>query len=376
MLENRRGWPADRFAPSEVALLKAAGSLDAQEATRAFREYRALVAEGDEPIGEARLLPAVCRNLSAHGEAPDAALKRAAAASMGAAARFASATAAALRALDDASVPALALKGAALREGFYQGSGARPMSDIDILVPEARIEDALTALEGAGWRGGADRRWLATPSHAGTLRSSSGLSLDLHRHALYEARFREANDLFFAHSVPVEIEGVKARRMGASDQLLHSLVHGLRWSIARSPIWVLDAAMILRSREVEAAAVAERARFLRLTWAMLEGLRIAGAILDLGPDASAVRRALEANRVGALERLEHGSRVSEPGGRLGALPNLWFAYERSVSSGRPPLAGFPSFLRKAWGLPADRSLTGLLWTKALKRLRGRAARGA
>lgn len=56
-----------------------------------------------------------------------------------------------LTALADADVPAVPLKGVVLARGPWPGGEARPMADIDLVVPADRREHAASALEHAGF---------------------------------------------------------------------------------------------------------------------------------------------------------------------------------------------------------------------------------
>ena len=55
------------------------------------------------------------------------------------------------RAFADLDLPLLALKGAAYAAARLPVAVGRPSADVDILVPEARLEDATRALERHGW---------------------------------------------------------------------------------------------------------------------------------------------------------------------------------------------------------------------------------
>ena len=56
------------------------------------------------------------------------------------------------RAFADLDLPLLALKGAAYAAARLPFARGRPSADVDILVPEDRLEDATAALEQHGWR--------------------------------------------------------------------------------------------------------------------------------------------------------------------------------------------------------------------------------
>lgn len=354
---------------AETLLLGAAGGLEAEPSLAAWRAFRERVKEGDENIVARRLLPLVCRNLLRLGHPRDPYLSRAYAQSLGANARMMDDAARALRTLQEASIRTMVLKGTALLLAHYRDLGARPMADVDILVPSDRATEALDALEAGGWRGDPSRRWLKAESHAGNLMSPSGLSLDLHRHATYEARFAAADDRFFEDSVPLEVSGALTSAMSAGDQLLHTLVHGQRWSIARSPIWVIDAATILRGGGVHIQKTVARAVSLRLCVGLRQGLETVRRVLGSEKDLEALLRELKAHPSTAPDRIEQWFRVREPAGVLGALPNLWFAYRRSEPGGQAPSSGFPSFLSNVWHLNSEQSLGRLMVAKMRRRLR-------
>lgn len=372
MNESSRATRTDLVGKNETLLLQAAGLSGPVDAPRAWRAFRERVEEGKETLVERRLLPLVFRNLLRLGHPIEPYLQIAYLASFSANALILDRAAPALRALHDASVKTLVLKGTALLVAHYRDLGARPMSDVDVLVPEAQVTDALDALEAIGWRSDPARSWLSTESHAGTVTSPDGLSLDLHRHATYEARFVAADEAFFAGSVPLEVSRVPTAAMNAGDQLLHTVVHGLRWSIAPSSIWVVDAITILRAGAVDIDKTATAAANLQLTYALGRGLEIVREIYG-GHDT--LDRLLEMlRRAGAFrtERIEHWFRVREPAGLTGALPNLWFAYRRSALGGQVPLSGFSTFLARAWHMDGTQGLSRLMVAKFLRRLSSRA----
>lgn len=369
MIRATRAWPADRFSEAETLLLRAAGLDDPESALSAWRRFRALVPEGEEDKSERRLLPLVCRNLRRAGHS-DPGLNNAYANAVGANARILGQTAPALRALAESGIPTLVLKGTALLVAHYKDLGARPMSDVDVLVPAARITEAIDRLESIGWRGEADRSWLRREAHADTIASPEGLSLDLHRYATYEARYAEANEGFFAAASPALVSGVGTLAMSAADQLLHTVVHGLRWSIARSPIWVADAQTLLRNGGVNAQAAVERAHALSLGEALRRGLQQVRT--TLGESDTLLELLARLGTRGPLsERVEHWFRVREPRGPAGALPNLWFAYRRGTPGSGARLSGFGGFLRSAWRMEPEEGLTSRLLAKARRRISGR-----
>ncbi len=61
-----------------------------------------------------------------------------------------------LKAFDEAGVPVMLLKGAALTLCLYEETGLRPMSDVDLLVRPAEVDAAMRVLRETGCRRGAD----------------------------------------------------------------------------------------------------------------------------------------------------------------------------------------------------------------------------
>jgi hypothetical protein len=369
MPSSRAGRPsprADLIGLESRLLLRAAGSPDATLATASWAEFKRLVPEGSATPPLRRLLPAVCRNLARVASVREMGLLHAYVGSFGANAPILQSTAAALRALNGVQIPAMVLKGTALLVAHYGDAGIRPMSDADVLVPRARIGEALDVLESAGFRGDPSRAWLRTEMHAGTL-TRSGMTLDLHRHALYEARYVEADEAFFAGSAACEVMGVPCRVMSVEDQLIHSIVHGLRWSIAPSDIWILDVVNILRANEVDGERLRNRAASLRLIVPLRRGLELTRSVFEGEGRLDLLIARLEEEDEPISERIEHGFRVREPSGPLGSMPNLWFAYQRSGAPRRMRVRGFPAFLAQVWRLDSPARLPATLLEKLRRR---------
>ncbi|HYB44085.1 MAG TPA: nucleotidyltransferase family protein, partial [Candidatus Methylomirabilis sp.] len=57
-----------------------------------------------------------------------------------------------LRALEQAGIDVIVLKGLAMIAGFYRDPGLRPMADVDVLVAPAEAERAGRVAVGAGWQ--------------------------------------------------------------------------------------------------------------------------------------------------------------------------------------------------------------------------------
>jgi hypothetical protein len=148
--------------------------------------------------------------------------------------------------------------------------------------------------------------------------------------------------------VDARIGTVQSRAPAAESLLLNVIGHGAK-SADGGIRWVADAWFVIQHGTVAWDRVAEEAiarRYAVRTRACLAYLR---AALDV-PIPAAVMERLWAVRVGLSERLEHQVRTRGHR-RLGLLPDYWFGYARTRSTGSVPSpSGFASYLQAAWGL--------------------------
>ena len=154
--------------------------------------------------------------------------------------------AAVLERLEAAAIPALALKGFGLAPLAYGDLGARPMEDVDLLVPPRMIERAVACLEPLDLRHELGRR---RPD--GLLANEVELvdrdcnSVELHAYALVESA--DDSDLW-ERRVGFAVRDVAAFAPCAEDSLLVVAVHGQRWNPLQPAAWVLDACRLVGSR--------------------------------------------------------------------------------------------------------------------------------
>ena len=156
-----------------------------------------------------------------------------------------------LRCLAEAAVPTMALKGLALGASVYDSPGLRTVSDLDILVPGRDLFRAMEALKGHGLRSGSGE-----PQGAADLRANHAHvfyppkrhepSIDLHWHVLASARGDDEDAPFWSAARPLMVGRQRTLGLCPEDQLLHVLVHGVRWTRMPHVRWVADAALLLR----------------------------------------------------------------------------------------------------------------------------------
>src|SRR5215831_9180727 len=139
----------------------------------------------------------------------------------------------ALDVLVGAEVPVQPLKGALFVETLYGGdSGARPMGDLDLLVPPDNLERAQDALVRLGYEpfGLHRARWSKRFSHHRILRRGP-VTLELHWKLCHELAIDGNADAFFLDAQPIAFRGRPL--MVARDELqlyyilVHAATHGL-----------------------------------------------------------------------------------------------------------------------------------------------------
>lgn len=135
-----------------------------------------------------------------------------------------------LAALDLADAAPVLLKGIArLVDGTYPDPAARFLQDIDLLVPEDRLEPAAAILARAGYRFSETEGHLPEEHHHLPTLVCEGAPAGVELHRAAVPYWREAllprRDLL-AHAVPVMAGKRQARAPSAVDSLLHLVAHG------------------------------------------------------------------------------------------------------------------------------------------------------
>jgi hypothetical protein len=237
-------------ATAELLLLKAA-ALEGNVAREAWLSWQQSqdIALSDKASYE--LLPAVYRNLSEQdrGQGNGAILHGIYRKTWLQNQLHLSSAAKALDLLQAQGIEALILKGAVLARDIYGDIAARPMADVDILVPTVHAETAYGLLLRNGWQ--PQQEYGGPMAHTVQVARSMDMmgpketGLDLHWHVLADCCDPDDDDDFWDAAIPYEIHGRATRRLCATDLLLHVLVHGSQWSGARSVRWTLDAHLLI-----------------------------------------------------------------------------------------------------------------------------------
>lgn len=279
-----------------------------------------------------------------------------------------------LRALHEDGSSTLLLKGAALECHYANAPGVRPMSDVDILVPTARAQQAMDTLSRCGFRALVPR-----PSELVGIRHSAPfvrgeLELDLHWLPLLESCDVGAQ-WAWEGSLPADCFGVPTRVLAPAEQLFHTLAHGICFNHLPPLRWAVDAALVLRcDAHLDHSRLIALARAHRLTKVVGAGLEFLRSELELEVPCNVTRelRSLPDGLGQELEYLCRTRRVEV----LGQLPGMLTHYVR-ITRGTPVdqrVLGLPDYLRRSWQLASLAELCFALPRKASGRMRDWLAR--
>ena len=243
-----------RISPSNLLLLKAS-LLEGHAALAAYREWRPTLDLATITYGQQRLLPLLQRNLTRLG-IEDPLIDRFRGLRRYFWVRNLKAMAFArdvFAALDRDDVPFIVLKGAALVACYLDDRSLRPMDDIDVLVPEERLADAIMVLTAMNLRPkGLSPRQLIDSKHwrsslPGWPFAIEDQNFDLHWKALHLDRAPEADDRFWQARRKATLDGTAITVLDPADQLLQICAHAAQpAAAAAAEQWPADAALVIR----------------------------------------------------------------------------------------------------------------------------------
>ena len=252
---QRRSRGLVRITRSNLLLLKAA-LLDRDRAIAAYQEWRPTLDLETISYGQQRLLPLLQNNLARFGiEDPLADRFRGIRRYFWV--RNLKAMAFAKRvfaALDNAGVPFIVLKGAALVACYFTSRSLRPMDDIDILVREDRLADAIAVLTAMNLHPDriSPRDILLNSRNNRSMLPGRNFfgpdgNIDLHWKALHLDRRPEADDRFWQNHLNSSLDGAPIRVLDPAHQLILTCAHAAqRFAAAAAEQWPADAITVIR----------------------------------------------------------------------------------------------------------------------------------
>lgn len=226
-----------------------------------------------------------------------------------------------LRELERAGLPTVLLKGASLLRVYGDDWGARPMYDVDVLVPYARAAEAIDVLDRRRWvpeqgQTAAWVRWRGAPRRHGWGFTHGDARIDLHWHVLGESIGADADDRFWACARTGEVGGFGVRFLDPAHLLLHVLAHG-NAPLNSPPIqWIADAVTIIRAVGTSDPDLdrrfAQEAGAQGLQRSAAEALDVIGSVLSSPDLVAALIRAVEREPRRIIGRLRDAPWGGEP----------------------------------------------------------------
>jgi hypothetical protein len=258
-------------------------------------------------------------------------------------------------------IETMLLKGIAQINAYYPDPATRSMNDIDILVPEAEVHRVIELIQENGWGTGLSTAVSRIQfTHSVLFRDADHYEFDLHWHMMEECCQPEAENSVWEHALPIQLGASQTRIPGHTDQLIHTLVHGLRWAPISPIRWVADSVILMRSVEVDWDRLVERAQFCQVVVPVRLGLRYLAQRFDSPVPQDVLERldgiAVERQQLVEFEvkavRRTHWRR----------LRFHWYNYRRLRNQiGEPvQIFGFLVYLQLRLGLPSLKELPGAL----------------
>lgn len=356
------------------ALLLRAALLDSNEASDAWSRWRARHAPRSWnaiDTASARMLPQVYANLRRAGRTVTAApalvgdlewLQRFHRGAWHRNQQLIAAVRPVIASLQAAGIQPVLMKGAALASTVYADLGARPMADIDLLVPHRQALAAGRVLDEHGLRPivSFDNRRVATVNRLnferGHRAGATVAAVDLHWHLLDEVDGDVLDQPVHRHARDVSLQGLRVRVLHPTDELLLACMHGVRWNPMPPFRWVADVHLLVTRSGAD------------IDWDRLLGTTLQhGFVLPVRvalehvtrtlatPVPGAVMAALASARPTMRERLEMSVRLSPRLWHgLGGMPyHLLHWWRLSDGASWPQkVVGFPRYLADCWGCPS------------------------
>jgi hypothetical protein len=167
-----------------------------------------------------------------------------------------------------AGEPFMLIKGGDYGRRLYPEMSLRPMQDIDILVPSARIDEVGRRVQRAGYTLMPSAGAVRDPAHHERGFFKGDILVEVHQAFTQRPRHRIDYDAIWQRRVPLEIQGRQAARLDDVDALAYQGV-----SMATDQLFVrfirfVDLWLLLHQRDGIALAAAERARDWQATHAL------------------------------------------------------------------------------------------------------------
>jgi hypothetical protein len=216
-----------------------------------------------------------------------------------------------LRALGEANIPAIVLKGLAYEATIYD-PGTRPTSDIDLLVPNALRREAFGVMSRLGFEPRAAAPGFDDADYHEVAWSHGGIEVDLHMGLAPFARCAIDYDAIWAEASALQVAGVEAKTLHSSHAAVFHALHMAIDHFDVPALYLVDFTRLLADqdglRQAEATARAWRcwrpfATAVALCTAFLPGWSAAQPGRDVPPFARDIVAHFGGKRIERREQL-------------------------------------------------------------------------
>jgi hypothetical protein len=227
------------------------------------------------------------------------------------------------------------------------------MSDIDVLIPEQTSRLAIEVLHEHGWKAESEEYLEYNMRYGKSMMfyNADGYQFDLHWYPFFESHSEVVRSDFWDKAVPLTFLNTETLSLCAEDNLLHTIIHGMRYNPEPPVRWIADAMVLL-----SAVSGFDWGRFLRLTTTFKLSLQVTDAIMLLQNDyglkvPESVVQQLTNAKISPAERRIHAYNLKHtdciPEGFFSKLYYLYIGYLRqSEKKGYlPRIIGFMRYLR-------------------------------
>jgi hypothetical protein len=306
-------------------LLLRASLWKGEESLRFFHQWKSELPFHDIDYASQRLLPLLYKNLSAQNVADPLLdrLKGIYRYTWAENQKLLSQVPILVQGFNERNIPCLLLKGAGLTATCYEGNfGMRTMTDLDILIPEDKVDVAVAWLNQSGWKSTSIyRREYVAAHHASNFKHANGINLDLHWHLLHQRADFFYDRLFWEKAVTSELRGTRFLTLCATDHLIHACLHGSHWDEVKTLRWVADAYTLIEKSSIDWNRVVSLSSSLEIRLLILDMLDYLKTNYR-APIPQSVLDELSRVESDAWERREY-ELIKRPRGFFGELPMHW-----------------------------------------------------
>jgi hypothetical protein len=236
---------------------------------------------------------------------------------------------------EKARIPAIPFKGPALAWLAYRNFTHRTCVDLDFVMPQRCIPEAVSLLQTTGYIPHFNPAEVhaglhgAAPGQYTFTRKGRQLSVELHteRTLRYFSRPLHLDDLN-SRTIPLEIGGQAIRTFSAEDQLVMLCVHGAKHFWERIS-WIADIAYLVTAREIDWPLLMKIAATMGSARLLLLGLYLAHEMIGAPLPQDILDRASEDNRVQWLARKVTEQYAENLGSQMGVFPRAIFRLQSS-----------------------------------------------